>query len=241
MRVYSKAVAGVAVLAAAGLPLLFTAAPAQATELTFNFGGSDGSIVPQGYGDHVTSLVDLPFLYGGTGGFTPNVVVSYGPAPLDVAFWTTDYGDLNGLLYRESDGAGILEITLTADPGFNVSLSSFDMAGWPNANYIIPSVQVLGPGASTLFQDNNALIKGTLPNPRHTSFVFGTPLTAQEVTIRFNSSSLNADETDNIGIDNIVFSQVEVGGAVAAPEPGALALAALGLPALVARVRRRRK
>ncbi|MEJ7619110.1 MAG: hypothetical protein WKF30_19535 [Pyrinomonadaceae bacterium] len=108
--------------------VLLSAPSASAETLTFptdfNFQDNDPN-----YGDRLPG--------------TPNVVVDYGPASAVPRRWTTNYGDLTGVLFEDNDGFGILEITFTADPGFLVTLSSFDMGAWPDTDRIINSVQVL--------------------------------------------------------------------------------------------------
>ena len=82
--------------------------------------------VDQAYGDRVTSTT-MPgnFLYGEAGeGFTPNVVVDYGPTGSLPSLWTTGYADLVNALFEDQDGFGVLEVSFTADPGFNVNIYS---------------------------------------------------------------------------------------------------------------------
>jgi len=71
------------------------------------------------------------------------VVVSYGPDGADVHRWNSDFGDLTNVIYREAEGAGILEVTLTADIGFLALLNGFDLGGWSNSDYVITRVEVI--------------------------------------------------------------------------------------------------
>jgi hypothetical protein len=142
--------------------------PVRATVLTFDTALPNGSAVPPGYGQRVTATSQDGFFYGAAGGFTPNVTVSYGPVASDVHLWNLDYGDLQQVIYRETEGAGILEVTLAADPGYQVILQSFDLAGWPNADYIINSVQVIDAFEAVVFARSEVLIEGDFNGPRRT-------------------------------------------------------------------------
>jgi hypothetical protein len=79
---------------------------------------------PSGYGNRVTATSQGGFHYGGTAN-TPNVVLAYGA---NTYGWPTQYGDLNNVIYT-ADFSGVLQATLTADPGYQVVLQSFDLAG----------------------------------------------------------------------------------------------------------------
>lgn len=216
--------------------IVAAAAPfAHATVLTFDQDPpvADFDPVDQGYGDRVTST-SMPgnFGYGSAGGFTPNVVTSYGPAGSDPNLWTTGYGSRTNVLFEDNDNFGILRVTLTADPGYAVSLSSFLMSAYnpafaspPTINYI----RVLGPGDVELFRQNNAAISETT----FTTFDFSvSPLAGQSIAIEFNSANLGG-LSDDIAFDDITFSQVVV------PEPTAAVAALAGLTVAGARRRRR--
>ena len=197
--------------------ILMFITPAYATVLLFEPAGVNGADVSQDYGDRVTSTDQGGFIYGDVGGFTPNVTVAYGPDPTQIHRWGAEFGDLQNVIYNDEDLVGIVEITLTADANLQVTLDSFDLAGWSNADYTIDSVQVLDATGGPLFSDTDVLIQGDFDGPRHTSFVFDPPLISQEMTIRFDASNLG-NGSDNIGIDNITFGQVGFG--LTAPDPG---------------------
>lgn len=181
--------------------------PVSATVLTFEPRGGDGTAIDSAYGSRVTSPAQGGFVYGSAGGFTPNVVIEYGPVTDDVHRWSGDYGDLQDVIYREAEGAGILTVTLRADPGFLVVLRRFDLAGWPNTDYTINGVQVLDGAGTVVFSQPDAAIRGASGSPRHTGFDFGpSPLVAQVLTMQIDSRNLGGG-SDNIGIDNIEFSQ----------------------------------
>lgn len=235
------------------LPLLLLAGwyagEGRATILTFdqsrNATGSSvvptaaGSSVQQDYGDNVTGAsmaVDGGlFTYGDGGeGYTPNVAVEYFAATA-VSLWTIQYGDLDNVLLARAPlsgaVAGSLNVRLTADPGFLVALYHFDLAGWPNADYTINGVNILGDGG-VLFSQSNVLVAGALNGPRHTAFDFSSPLAAAELLIEIDFSNLAASSQDNIGMDNIRFGQQPP--ALVVPVPAGGALFGAGLAVLLA-------
>src|SRR5205085_2207840 len=77
----------------------------------------------------------LPGDYGNRLSNTPHVQVSWSnfdgvsETVPNAFFWTTGVGDLQNVGLSASDG-GNVEITFKPDPGFGVSLRSFNMAGW---------------------------------------------------------------------------------------------------------------
>lgn len=197
-------------------PILLFITPVYATVLLFEPPPGGSVILPprvsDDYGDRVTATSQGGFIYGDAGGFTPNVVVSYVPAA-EIRRWNSDFGDLQSVIFRGGPvrrvgGAGVLEVTMTADSPLMVTLTSFDMAGWPNVDYTINTVQVVDGFGTAHFSQDNALIQGDLDSgPRHSTFQFDPPLTSQSLTIRFDSSNLGS-KSSYIGIDNITFGQV---------------------------------
>lgn len=217
-----------------------TAPSAEATILTFDPAAPNFTNVDQSYGDRITSTSQGGFLYGvGSEGFTPNVVVGYGPAGADPARWTTGYGDLVNILFKDADSFPVLEIDLVADAGFVVRLFDFDMAAYNPAFSSPPSIRSLqildmDDGGAVLFGQSDVAISETT----HTTFQFQSPLTSRSLRIRFDSGNLGG-LSDDIGIDNIRFGQAEAVAAV--PEPAGLTLAGLALTLTIGRHPRRRR
>jgi hypothetical protein len=184
--------------------------------------------MPQTYGDRVTAAPQPNFSYGTAGGFTPNILVSYGSPNLAAGptFWSTGFSDLANVLNDEPDGDSFYSVTFTADPGFTATLASFDMGNF--------GAQITVPGITVKDQDNNTLFSQTnvvLPASGSGHLSFSPNVTASTLTLTIDTSGLNGN-SDNVGIDNIVFSQ-----AVGVPEPASSGLTVLG--ALLLLVRRR--
>lgn len=242
----SRVVALAALLGAAATGM--SSSTASATVLTFDMGVSSGTTVRQTYGDRVGVAIPGPFMYGDAGGPTPNVVVEYTPVLILSNDPAINYGDLEGVLYRQggSGSDGIIEILFTADQGYQVCLNSFDLGARvftsPGAQEDLPvkSIRVEdGPG-NVLWginytqptPDPMLIIPGTDPL-RHNTYDFdGIPMCARQVRIVINLNQIPF-KIDRFAIDNINFGQMLV------PSPGSSALLAGSM--LVAGLRRRRR
>jgi hypothetical protein len=192
----------------------------------------DFGFLPQGYGNRITSVIQDGFKYSLDGGATPNVVTKYG-APngmVNLFTWAEDYGDLHHVVFAQEPIP--FELRLVADPGFLVTLNSFDMAGWPHLDFpSIASVSVRDGAGNSLFSQSDVFIHGAASGPQHTHFAF-SGVTASELRITFDSTTNGHGtvlDSDDVGIDNINFSQ---SAASAVPEPASLTLLGLGVLAL---------
>jgi len=185
------------------LSLLLHYTQAHASKLTFDISSiADGRIIDQTYGNNITATTMGAFSYGSDQGFTPNVTLNYGPNSPQL--WTKNFGNLTNLLQSSRPDPQLLVLTFTAEAGFNVRLHSFDLAGWTpgfNSEPTINSVSVLDGANNILFSQSNPVISITSSTP----FTFGTPLTGQVLKIQIDATNIDADD---IGIDNIIFSQV---------------------------------
>jgi hypothetical protein len=183
------------------------AAPAIASVLTFNIDGlGNHGTMPQDYGDRIESADQGIYHYGLDGGTTPNITVSYTKAPAVPAFWSTGYGDLTNILFDDADNVGQIEIVLTADLGYTVSLTSFDLGAYDgvfNQDPVIDAVSVAhGCGADLFRQDDVAISEKA-----RTTFDFSAePLTGRVIVILVECGNLGG-LSDDIGIDNVQFSQ----------------------------------
>lgn len=204
---------------------LVIAGPAGATVLDFDWTRDAGVVVPttspsdipSDYGDRVTGpSVAVPggqFLYTEAGeGYTPNVgidIAGGGATATDpqARLWALSFGDLRNVVFGEA-ASQVLTVRLTAEPGFEAALYGFDLAGYPQRDWTIASVQVWA-GASLLFEQRDAFIRGAAgPDPAHTAFAFSSPLVGAELLIRIDYSNLAPSRQDNIGFDNLRFGQL---------------------------------
>jgi len=216
---------------------LLSAEVAQGSVLIFEKTGPTGQftlgeLIPQTYGDNITTSPDSNFfLYGSAGGITPNITASYFGT---VRHWGTGYGDMSEVAYG-NDGTGIFGVELTAAAGFEVQLSEFHLAVFPDTDFDIKSVVVRDAANNVLFSGSNH-IEGDLIGPRHTTYL--PAVQSQFLRIEIDASNLTG--RDIIGLDNVTFSQVNVSAAV--PEPATLTLWSLGaLGCAIAGHRRRRR
>lgn len=175
-----------------------TAAPA----LTLSFTGHENGDIDQAYGDRVASTPQDGHYYGADGGFTPNIEVSYGPAPdAEPGIHYSGYGDLLWTLYDGNSGFGLLEITLHADSAWVVSLHGFDLAMFADSGPI-NSVKVWNEDGTILHSELDV----ELTPDGHDEIRFDPPLRSSTLVIGLDSSNLGT-QSPWAGIDNIYFSQ----------------------------------
>jgi hypothetical protein len=180
---------------------------------------------PPAFGDNVTSNLD-PNGYGYYGGTanTPDVTVEFDSRSLDG--WYYWGGAESGLSFAADTGSGY--VTLTAAPGYLVTLNGFDYNVFGAEGY---ALQVLdgGPTSTTVLNDYSGSTTGNAAE------VFAPNETESEITIYFDNW--------NTGLQNIDFSESPVGGGggpTATPEPSSLAIVCAGFAALIGLQRKRR-
>lgn len=207
------------------------ASSAQATTLTFDLEPVvNNGRGPAGYGDRVVSEtedaqgtgVDAAGSYlVGREGATPNVSVSYEGASPRV--WTTGYSDLTNVLYVEPDGTVGFGFTLTADAGYNVTLDSFVIGNY-GAAVVLPFISYTADGVEVDREEDVAIASSADP-----SRLFDlSPITGAVVSVYFNLVGLGGN-SDNVGVDNITFSQSIASTPSPVPLPAGLPLLLAGL------------
>ena len=204
---------------------------ASATVLTFDqIDVANDVAINQSYGDRVTGGSDAVGSYGTAGGATGNVVVEYfNLGPNESLLWTTGYNDLENVLFVEPDGtAEPIALRFTADAGYNVVLNSFTIGNFGGA-VTLPNIRV-SDGTSNLLDVDNFALEATSGD----ASIFEPGAQGQELTLFVDLFGLGGN-SDNIGLDNISFSQIAVS---AVPLPAGLPLM-LGGFGLLAWMRRR--
>jgi hypothetical protein len=207
-----------------------------ATILTFDVTGiANFNTAPPAYGDNVSGASDATGSYGTTNGvYTPNVTVAYGSPGEDPSLWTTGFGDLTNIQFNDLDGDTTLTITWTADPGYQVTLLSFDLASFVSGGQTLanPAITISDGLSNVLWtQTGPQAVSGAT----HNSFAPG--VTASELRLVVNLTGLGS-LSDDVGIDNIAFSQ-SAQSIAPVPEPGTLWLT-IGAAGLLWRWKRTR-
>lgn len=183
---------------------LSCASPACALVLIFEPIASNYQPIDQAYGDRATSTSHGGFVYGAEGGFTPNVEVAYGVLPYAAPTLVKNgFGDMKDVLFDDTNSFGHLEVTLTADEGWSVELSRFEMAAWADVDPI-NAVQVYTETGDMLLNQQDVEVS----HLTRTVFSFDPPLVSRTLTVAIDSGNVGYF-SDYIAIDNIRFSQVE--------------------------------
>jgi hypothetical protein len=211
-------------LIAAALAAAATASPVSAAVTVLDFGGdacvdvvcSSAAVIRQSYGD-------------GPGVDVSYATYNYPAGSLNVAelrYWGVGYGDLSGVVWGGNNGFDYSSrITLTALPGYEISLLSFDIATYLGASGHSPvTIESLG-GDGILAADIATL------SPAHNHVDVGSGYFADGIALNWGPDGYN------VGLDNITFDVRALGGI---PEPEAWTMMILGLGAAGSLIRRRR-
>jgi len=156
-------------------------------------------------------------------GGTPDIAVNYqtvttarAPFSDHLDLWHTDYGDLVKVAFPSANG-NLGDVILTPSSGFQVTLASFDLGGWPQTTQSGQTVRILDGTGNILLDYSPFNITGSGHNTLAPNLTSTGPL-----IIEFGTSW-------NGAIDNIVFSESAVtAGNVGAPDGGATALLLAG-------------
>ena len=192
--------------------------------------------IDQDYGDRVTSSVDAnghmyDIILGNGLGTTPNVETTYGPGG-DPALWTSGFGDLTNVYFNDDDFDNSLQLTLAADPGFQVGLFGFDVASFLAAGQTVQGIEVRDGDGNSLWSIGSQLITGP---GGHNDYDFVGGLFASSLTIDIDLTGLG-NLSDDIALDNVHFGQQ----VVAVPEPSTGGALFFVFALCSTRIRRRR-
>jgi MYXO-CTERM domain-containing protein len=202
--------------------LAVAAGSVQATELTFAGQGQLGLGFGGSYGDRVTTFgAGL----GAAGGPTPNIVVDFVPTSSGSPFsvWNGGYGSLvQALGHGSFNVKGHVEFT--PDPGWDVVLEDFDIAGYATSSYPDSRIRVVDTAGTVLFDSGVFTFPGTTTYASYLDAPIRSTLPLRLVI----------DDFGDLGIDNVVFSQVAT-----IPEPGTWAMWLAGVGVLGTLARRR--
>jgi len=202
---------------------------AQATVLTFDVTGlTDGVLLPQAYGDRVTSTLEGNFSYGSDYGFTPNVTASYVGfgGQQDLNWWSTSYCDLLNVIEYEPDGANGYQVVLTADAGYTIQLNGFDLGNY-GGEVVLPGITVADQNSQIIWSQTQGLVPAS--GQQHLDFDFGQPLVGTTLTITVDTTGMGGN-SDNMGLDNIAFGQT--------PEPVSVMMILAGSVGLLSKRRK---
>jgi hypothetical protein len=178
----------------------------------------DYGMVPAGYGSFAANTPDIGVYYStNCGPSTSEVWVSY------VSFWQGEYGDLPAVAYPTTNGFYAV-ISLAPDPGYEVTLDSFLIAGYPTGD-------CAQPGQSISVEDGSFQ---SYPGASYLSYTVqdsGDYLFTPDIT---STGTLNIvfGPSWNIGINDITFGEQFVGLPDAANSAFILGAAFLALACL---------
>jgi hypothetical protein len=213
---------GLAALAAAT-----TSAPASATTFVLDFSGNicasaggkcdSGAAISNTYGDH--QGVDVSYRSVDPSGDTYNANLNY---------WGSGFGDLQGVVWG-GNSSTTSEITLTAAPGYEIALLSFDF-GTYLSRYASSPVEITSLGGTSILSGLLATNPGA-----HNHVDVASAFFADGIRLRWGPNGYD------VGMDNIAFEVRAIPGA-AVPEVStwAMMIAGFGLTGAALRNRRRK-
>lgn len=216
--------AGTAFFGALGIA---AATPAAAVTTTLDFSGNicgaagnqacgNGTQIGQNYGDGTG--VNVSYRSFNSSNVTVENFLKY---------WTTGYGDLQGVAYGGNSPADGSEITFTALAGYELTVLGFDAGCYLNRT----SCRTF---PFTITEIGGSQVAGgtaTPPSGSHDSFTFNLGYSTSGYVLRWGPDGWDG------GLDNIAFDVRATG--VVVPEPSTWALLILGFGLVGSTMRRR--
>ena len=212
---------GIALLAA-----VTTSAPGSATTFVLDFSGnicasvgatcSGGAAISDTYGDH--QGVDVSYRSVSPSGETFNASLNY---------WASGFGDLEGVVWG-GNSSTTSEITLTAAPGYEIALLSFDL-GTYLGRFASSPVDITSLGGTSILSGSLATNPGT-----HNHVDVASAFFTDGIRLRWGPNGYD------VGMDNIAFEVRALPGAVPELSTWAMMIAGFGLTGASLRHRRRR-
>jgi len=181
------------------------------TTLIFGPATFDGDVLPQEYGDRVTTSPQDGFEYENVqrvqrdGSETPHVDLKYGPVSQSFHKMSGGYGDLHDVLTCDQSS---FDITLEADLSTQGVLKSLDLAGANNQDYTIKSLTVFDGFGQPLFAQNNVVVQGDAVGEPHTHLAFNHATRPLSRVLRIHIDVSNIETHSAIGVDNVSFYEV---------------------------------
>jgi hypothetical protein len=166
-------------------------------------GISNGSPVPQGYGD-IPGQLDV--VYSSVTSIGSSTTCGSGS---DMRFWANNYSDLTDVAYGCSGGTA--QVSLIPSAGYQVTLLGFDLGSWPNVTRNSQVGIYNADLASLIFSDPSIVVSGTTA----TQYNFiGSQFTRSDgIQIQFGPDGYD------VGIDNIRFDVSPTNGR---PQPSSV-------------------
>jgi hypothetical protein len=214
-------------IAASAIAGLAAASPAFAVETFLTFSGNacvdapdcaNAEPISQSYGDGAG--VDVSYAV---------FVFTGAPSDLPVRYWSNGYGDLAGVVWGGTNQTDYFSrITLTALPGYEIALRSFDIATFADFSDDSPVlIESLG---------GTGILAGRVDTlwPTHNHVAVNSGYFTDGIALNWGPDSFN------VGLDNIAFDVRAISVTDPVPEPGVWTMMILGLAATGSLIRRRR-
>lgn len=219
-------------LAATGL-VFVAPVPAFATTHTLDFSGDacDGGMIDPApcHGGITNTPISSTYGDDATIDISHRTLTAAGTTVVPFLVWKDRVGDLTNVAYGVANSTELAEIRFAPAAGYEVSLTSFDIACSGTTSCGAFAYSVLTGSGALLASDSAVITAGNF----HFSFSPDTDYFDEPLLLRWTNS-------ESLGIDNIVFDVRAVAVQEAVPEPASWALLLGGFGVVGGAMRRRR-